>query len=73
MEEGRFRRGIVPVGLLIGSIGVGIILAELVLRVLGISYGNIHMESSAILHHAHTRNHGFISYHPSHEYGGHLV
>lgn len=73
MEEGRFRRGIVPVGLLIGSIGVGIILAELVLRVLGISYGNIHMEFSAILHHAHTRNHGFISYHPSHEYGGHLV
>ena len=73
MGQGRFQDGVARGGLLVGSFGVGMILAEFALRILGLGYGNTHMESSPVLHHVHATNHSFISYHRSQEYGGHLV
>ena len=60
-------------GLVVAALVVGAVLAELVLRVLGLGYGNTHMEPSDVLHHVHAKDHRFISYHRSQEYGGHLV
>ena len=71
--KGSVRIGIAPIVLLVGSMTVGVILAEVVLRTFGFSYGNTHMESSSVLHHVHVSDHRFISYHSSQEYGGHLV
>ena len=50
-----------------------VVLAELLLRALGLGYGNVHMESSPVLHHVHASDHRFVSYHRSREYGGHVV
>ena len=73
LGRGRFRGSVARVGLLLGAVFMGLILAEFVLRIFGLGYGNTHMQSSAILHHVHTRDHRFISYHRSQEYGGHVV
>jgi hypothetical protein len=52
---------------------IGIIIAELVLRFLGIGYGNSPMESSHFLHHVHPANYAFLHHHPLNEYGGSIV
>ena len=69
----RFRGCAARVVLLAGGIAVGMTIIEFLLRVLGLGYDNTHMESSPVLQHIDSKNHGFISYHPSQEYGGHLV
>lgn len=56
-----------------GGIVAAAVVAELTLRLLGLGYGNVHMEPSELLHHAHPRDHRFVSYHRSGEYGGHVV
>lgn len=60
------------IGLSAAGLVLSLAMAELALRVLGLGYGNAHMESP-VLHHVHARNHSFVSYHRSGEYGGHVV
>lgn len=53
------------VGLLLGAIAV-----EIVLRAMGMGFGNSPMEPDAFLHHVHPRNYAFVQQHPSGELGG---
>lgn len=55
------------------GIGIALIMAELLLRVFGIGYGNAPLVSDPILHHVHPTNYTFLSHGPRGEYGGHPV
>jgi len=56
--------------LIVISTGIGLLLAEAGLRILGIGYGNVPLEASRYLHHVHPRNYDFLVYDPRGEYGG---
>ena len=43
------------------------------MRIFGVGYGTVHMASSPTFHHVYPKNYRFVSYHPSGEYGGHVV
>ena len=75
MESSRKRWSLAAkrLSLFLTSVAVACGLCELLLRVMGIGYGTVHMESSQILHHVHPLDYRFVSYHPSREYGGHVV
>ena len=45
-------------------------LAEIVLRLLEIGYGNAPLEAHPVLNHAHPKDYTFLSHTPSNEYGG---
>ena len=59
------------------SIALGLLLAllicEVILRLLGIGYGNAPLVSDPVLHHVHPVNYRFVSHTPSNEYGGHEI
>ncbi|NDC78315.1 MAG: hypothetical protein EBZ67_10655 [Chitinophagia bacterium] len=59
-------------GLLVSasSLVLSLLLAELILRILGIGYGSTPVEPDSRLHHVHPRNYSFIMHNPSGEYGG---
>ena len=59
--------------LLAGSIIFSLLLAELVLRILGIGYGNSPLESSSRLHHLHPANYSYFVHDPAGEYGGYSI
>lgn len=56
------------------TVGTGLltalILAEILLRSLGLGYGNIPFDPDPQLHHVNPRNYNFVSYSPFGEYGG---
>ena len=52
---------------------IGGIIVEIMLRVLGIGYGNSPMVSSTYLHHVRPSNYSFLQSHPSGEFGGFMV
>lgn len=62
-------------GLILSALSVilTVLLAEGLLRVLQIGYGNSPMVPSPLLHHEHPRNYRFTVFDPAGEYGGHIV
>ena len=50
-----------------------LVLTEIILRFVGIGYGNSPLNNSVKLHHIHPFNYSFQSYSPNNEYGGHIV
>lgn len=58
------------VAIVLLSFFIAFIFAELLLRALGIGYGNAPIEASKILHHVHPKNYKFRVHDPSGEYGG---
>lgn len=59
--------------LVLFSFFIAFIFAELLLRVLGIGYGNAPIESSKTLHHVHPKNYKYYVHDPAGEYGGFVV
>jgi len=55
------------------SLIFALILAELLLRLMGVGYGNSPMESHPRLHHLHPTNYSYIVHDPAGEYGGHRI
>jgi hypothetical protein len=55
------------------SLIFALILAELLLRLMGIGYGNSPMESHPRLHHLHPTNYSYVVHDPAGEYGGHRI
>lgn len=74
MPESRHGR-VVGFRLLTAGIGLltSLILAEILLRILGLGYGNIPFDPDPVLHHVNPRNYQFVSYSPHGEYGGFTV
>ena len=58
-----------PVTIVMSSVLVSVVIAELLLRVLGIGYGNAPLEASRTLHHVHPANYSFRVHDPAGEYG----
>jgi hypothetical protein len=56
-----------------GSLVFALILAELALRLMGMSFGNSPMESHPRLHHLHPTNYSYVVHDPAGEYGGHRI
>ena len=50
-----------------------LILSEIILRFVGLGYGNCPLNNSNKFHHSHPFNYSFKSYSPNNEYGGHTV
>jgi lysophospholipase L1-like esterase len=63
----------VRLALVIGSAVFATAVIEIALRLFGLGFNHAPMVSDAVLHHSHPRNYAFRAYHPSGEYGGHLV
>lgn len=59
--------------LIFGSVLFSLLLAEVLLRILGIGYGNSPLESHQRLHHLHPTNYSFFVHDPAGEYGGHRI
>jgi len=59
--------------LFLGSLIFALILAELLLRVMGVGYGNSPLESHPRLHHLHPANYSYVVHDPAGEYGGHQI
>jgi len=59
--------------LLCMSVVFALFIAEIILRILGIGYGNVPQEAHPVFHHVHPREYRFLSHIPSGEYGGHEV
>lgn len=55
------------------ALAFAFILAELVLRLMGMGFGNSPMESHPRLHHLHPTNYSYVVHDPAGEYGGHRV
>lgn len=55
------------------SLIFALILAELLLRLMGVGYGNSPLESHPRLHHLHPANYTFVVHDPAGEYGGHRI
>jgi len=66
------RRWLLSLVALLGAVG-GLVVAEVILRVLGLGYGNAPLVSDPLLHHAHERNYHFLAHTPSGEFGGYEV
>ena len=49
------------------------VLVEILLRLVGIGYGNAPIELNQRLHHLHPRNYEFVFYHPGEEFIGHKI
>jgi lysophospholipase L1-like esterase len=67
-----------PRGVLVvtaGGLGtaLALVVAEVVLRVLGLGYGNAPLEPSPELHHVHPTDYEFVVHDPRGEYGGFVV
>ena len=60
------------ISLVLGSL-IGVVLAELGLRVIGLGYSNSPPISDPVLHHKHPPDYESVSFTPSGEYGGHRV
>lgn len=56
-----------------GSLLFALFLAEVVLRLLGIGYGNAPMVSSSRLHHLHPSQYEYVVHDPAGEYGGYRI
>ena len=50
-----------------------VVLVEILLRLVGIGYGNAPIELDQRLHHLHPRNYEFVSFHPRGEFIGHKI
>ena len=50
-----------------------VVLVEILLRLVGIGYGNAPIELNQRLHHLHPRNYEFVSFHPGGEFIGHKI
>lgn len=59
--------------LFLGSLLFSLLLAEVLLRILGIGYGNSPLESDQRLHHLHPANYSYFVHDPAGEYGGHRI
>lgn len=55
------------------SVSISLVVAEVILRIMGVGYGNAPLESDPLLHHAHPASYTYISHVPTGEYGGHTV
>lgn len=70
--DGKGLRRSLRYGLLVSasSLALSLLLAELILRILGIGYGSTPVEPDRRLHHVHPRDYSFIMHSPTGEYGG---
>lgn len=59
--------------ILIISTVLSLFLAEGVLRLLGVGYGNGPIDPDPVLHHANPKDYQFMVHTPSKEYGGHII
>jgi hypothetical protein len=69
----RWRTVVANAVLILGSLLVGLVAAELGLRVAGIGYGNSPVEASSRLRHERPRSYEFLADDPAGEYGGFMV
>ena len=52
---------------------IAFLIAEILLRTLGIGYGNAPLERSPLYHHVHPSNYQFLMHDPRAEYGGYNI
>ena len=61
------------VATIVFSTFIAFLIAEILLRMLGIGYGNAPLERSPLYHHVHPSNYQFLMHDPRAEYGGYNV